>query len=299
MPGRRFLPLRPTGYRDGRAGLIAFHRRPCHRRSHPRAKEAAISRRNRSAAVPQPVAARVAQDGPDPTRPLPGAPPADEPIAITRETLRDGSLLAAARLRVPPGTVVLSDAEIEADLDAKLAQHRTGQDAWLFGYGSLMWNPAIHYAETRPGAVHGWHRRFCLWLHMGRASPDNPGLMLALDRGGRCAGLLFRIPAAQARDELLLAWRRELFTGAYRSHWITAHTAHGPVRAATFVANRAHPRYAGRLDEAAVAARLASARGSLGSCAAYLQATLAALQAHGLHDRGLERLQHRVAHSLT
>jgi cation transport protein ChaC len=230
----------------------------------------------------------------DPTTPSPGAPPPDERIAVTREGLRDGSLLAAARRRVPPGTTLLSDAAIEADLDAKLAQHPAGKDVWLFGYGSLMWNPAIEYAERRPGAVHGWHRRFCLWLHMGRGSPENPGLMLALDRGGRCAGLLFRIPAAEARAELLLAWRRELFTGAYRSHWVTAMTAHGPVRAATFIANRTHPRYAGRLDEAAIAARLATASGSLGSCATYLAETVGALHAVGLRDSRLERLHRSV-----
>ena len=136
--------------------------------------------------------------------------------------LRDGSLLTAR----PASSCrrersLLSDAEIEADLDATLASHPPGEDVWLFGYGSLMWNPAIEFAERRAGAVHGWHRRFCLWLHMGRGSPDNPGLMLALERGGRCAGMLFRIPAADARDELLLAWRRELFTGAYRSRWVT------------------------------------------------------------------------------
>jgi cation transport protein ChaC len=114
--------------------------------------------------------------------------------------------------------------------------------------------------------------------------------MLAIEPGGRCAGLLFRIPAAAARSELLLAWRRELFTGAYRSRWVTAMTDAGPVRAATFVANRAHPRYAGRLDEATVAARLATASGSLGSCATYLAETLGALHSAGLRDRALERL---------
>ncbi len=216
---------------------------------------------------------------------------AADAVSITRAGLRDGSLLAAARLRMPPGTALLSDAEIEADLDTMLARHAPGADVWLFGYGSLMWNPAIDFAERRAGAVHGWHRRFCLWLHMGRGSPDNPGLMLALERGGRCAGMVFRIPAADARAELLLAWRRELFTGAYRSRWVTAMTDSGPVRAATFVANRAHPRYAGRLDEPAVAARLASATGSLGSCAAYLAETLGALRSVGLRDRALERLQ--------
>lgn len=230
----------------------------------------------------------VPQDGPTDT--------AVEPrIVITREGLRDGSLLADARRRMPPGTRLLSEAEIEADLDARLAQHPSGQDVWLFGYGSLMWNPAFEYVDHRAGRVRGWHRRFCLWLHLGRGSPDNPGLMLALDRGGSCAGMLFRIPAAEARSELLLAWRRELFTGAYRSRWVTALTEHGPVRAATFVVNRDHPRYAGRLDEAAVAERLASASGELGSCAAYLDATLGALDQLGLRDRGLERLQQQVA----
>ena len=226
--------------------------------------------------------------------PLPGAPPPDERIAITREALRDGSLLAAARQRMPPGTTLVSDDAIEADLDARLSQPPPGADVWLFGYGSLMWNPAIEYAECRPGAVHGWHRRFCLWLHMGRGSPDNPGLMLALEPGGTCAGLLFRIPAAHARAELLLAWRREMFTGAYSSRWVTSRTEAGRVRAVTFVANRAHPRYAGRLDEAAVAARLASASGSLGSCATYLAETLGALHGVGLRDRSLERLKRSV-----
>jgi glutathione-specific gamma-glutamylcyclotransferase len=142
--------------------------------------------------------------------------------------------------------------------------------------------------------VRGWHRRFCLWLHVGRGSPDNPGLMLALDRGGSCVGMLFRIPTSDARAELLLAWRRELFTSAYLSRWVTAMTDAGPVRAVTFVANHAHPRYAGRLDEATVARHLASATGSLGSCAAYLAATLGALQSVGLRDRSMERLQRMV-----
>ncbi len=217
-------------------------------------------------------------------------------VTITSEALRDGSLLALAREHMPPGTLVLSDAEIEADLGATLTGSPPGHDVWLFGYGSLMWNPAIEFAEKRAGEVRGWHRRFCLWLHGGRGTPENPGLMLALDRGGQCGGMLFRIPADDARDELLLAWRRELFTGAYHSRWVTARTSDGPVRAVTFVANRAHLRYAGRLDEASVAARLATATGSLGSCREYLAETLKALQSVGLRDRKLERLQ-RLAHA--
>jgi cation transport protein ChaC len=222
---------------------------------------------------------------------VPDHVPPDARSIITREALRDGSLLRAARELMPPDMPLLSDAEIEADLDATLAGRAADQDVWLFGYGSLMWNPAIAFAERRGARLQGWHRRFCLWLTGGRGSPDNPGLMLALERGGRCAGMLFRIPARQARDELLLAWRRELFTGAYRSRWVTAMTDAGPRRAVTFVVNRGHNRYAGRLDEAVVAAHLASAAGSLGSCRAYLTETLDALHALGLRDRPLERLR--------
>ncbi|HTW69700.1 MAG TPA: gamma-glutamylcyclotransferase [Acetobacteraceae bacterium] len=216
---------------------------------------------------------------------------ADQHRVVTRQGLRDGSLLATARRLMPPGTTLLSDAQIEDDLDACLASLSPDHDPWLFGYGSLMWNPAIEFLEVRTGIVRGWHRSFCLWLRAGRGTPDNPGLMLALDRGGSCAGLLYRIPS---RDELLLAWRREMFTGAYRSRWVTAITEAGPVRAVTFVANRAHPGFAGRLDEAAVAARLAAARGALGSCASYLAETLGALHAAGLRDRMVERLQGAV-----
>jgi cation transport protein ChaC len=224
--------------------------------------------------------------------------PADDllqSMRITAEALRDGSLIAAARSRASADVALRSDAEIEASLDAMLASHPAGQDVWLFGYGSLMWNPAMQYAESRPGTVRGWHRSYCLWAHMGRGSPEAPGLMLALDRGGSSAGMLFRFPAATARAELLLPWRREMFTGGYLARWVRVDIETGPVRAATFVANRAYKRYAGRLDEATIAAHLAVAGGSLGTCIEYLEQTLAVLRAHGRTDHRLERLDRLVA----
>ena len=220
---------------------------------------------------------------------------ADERVLITADSLRDGSLIAAARLRAGgEAGGLLSDAEIEASLDAMLANHPPGEDVWLFGYGSLMWNPAMHFAESKPGTVLGWHRSYCLWAHMGRGTPEAPGLMLALDRGGSSVGLLFRFPAATARAELLLPWRREMFTAAYTARWVRVDTDTGPLRAATFVANRAHKRYAGRLTEAVIAAHLAVAKGSLGTCVEYLEHTLAVLRAHGHTDHRLERLERMV-----
>src|SRR3978361_1455145 len=166
------------------------------------------------------------------------APP--DPVVITREGLADGSLLANIRTRLLPGMVVRSDAEIVESLEQTLAAHDPATDVWVFGYGSLMWNPAFAYAERRVGVIRGWHRRFCLWLEMGRGSPDNPGLMLALDRGGTCRGVAFRIPAQDVRSELLLLWRREMFGPASLARWVQVHTAHASFPAITFVVNRAH-----------------------------------------------------------
>ncbi len=216
-------------------------------------------------------------------------------VEITRERLLDGSLLRSVRARAPAEMRLMSDAELEASLDSMLAQITPGEDAWLFGYGSLMWNPAIHFSERALGRIAGWHRRYCLWIRMGRGTPNHPGLMLALDRGGSCNGVLFRIPAAEARQELLLAWRREMFGRSYQARWVRARTAAGHVvRAITFVVDRTSPRYAGLLDEDEIAARLASAGGEIGTCASYLIQTTESLRALGVRDPAMERLRRKV-----
>jgi cation transport protein ChaC len=209
---------------------------------------------------------------------------------ITRETLRDGSLIDAARRRMAPDTPVRSDAEIDACLDAILQDHPPDEDVWLFGYGSLMWNPAMHFAEKRGGRALGWHRKYCLWLEAGRGTPENPGLMLGLDRGGAAAGALFRLPANQARAELQLPFRRELFTHSYDPRWISVATPDRVIRAVTFVVSRTAVRYAPRLDLELVAHHVATASGVLGSCMEYLHQTLHALDELGLDDQMLRQV---------
>jgi cation transport protein ChaC len=233
----------------------------------------------------------------------PTAPPVTaaedaSPRPLTRAGLLDGTMLAELRAAVPPGMHILSDAELAASLDATLAKHDPTQDVWLFGYGSLMWNPVVEFVERRPALVHGWHRRFCLHMVMGRGSPDAPGLMLALDRGGACRGIAFRIPAAIARHELALIWRREMFAGAYDARWMTARTAQGAVPAIGFTVNRAGPRYLGALAQDEIVRRLATATGKLGSCRAYLEEATAALRQLGLRDPVLERLRQAVDREL-
>src|SRR5262245_48109261 len=113
--------------------------------------------------------------------------------AATRERLRNGTLLAAVRTDPPPGMKPFSDAELEASLARTLSEHPEGSDLHVFGYGSLMWNPALEYTQALRAYVDGWQRRFCLRLFVGRGSLQQPGLMLGLDRGGSCHGIAFRI----------------------------------------------------------------------------------------------------------
>jgi cation transport protein ChaC len=216
-----------------------------------------------------------------------------ERLDITREALADGSLLALVRAVMPPGTV-RSDAEIATSLNHALTSHDPATDLWVFGYGSLMWNPAFFFAERQVGTVHGWHRRFCLWIDRGRARPDRPGLMLALDRGGMCRGIAFRIPAANVRSELLVVWRREMFGNAYLARWVRVHLAGVAVSAITFVVNRSSPRYAGKLSDDEATARISGAVGPLGSCRSYLENTISHLHELGIRDGGLQRIAERL-----
>jgi cation transport protein ChaC len=215
-------------------------------------------------------------------------------IRITRDSIQSGAierLIAAA----DPALRLMTDAEIKASLAEMLRACPTPGPTWVFGYGSLMWNPAFDFVEHRVGIVHGYHRRFCLWTHLGRGSPDVPGLMLALEPGGACRGVAYRIADDAMPEELEIIWRREMIGGSYRPRWVTVRTAAGPVAAVAFTINRANARYAGRLSEDAVAASIARASGHLGPCSEYLFNTVAHLEELGIHDRSLARLRDRVA----
>lgn len=215
---------------------------------------------------------------------------------ISRSSLQDGSFLE--RVRAISGLAVRSDRELETSLDQTLAARPTDGPVWLFGYGSLMWNPAFSYVECRKGTLREWHRQFCMWMPLGRGTPEQPGLMLALDRGGTTHGVAFRLAEGEERAELLLVWRREMFRGAYHARWVTLATDEGPVHAITLVVNREHDQYAAGLGEDAIVEHLATARGPLGSSAEYLFETLAHLEELGLRDRRLERVRQSLREQL-
>jgi cation transport protein ChaC len=213
---------------------------------------------------------------------------------LRREHLLPENLERAAELFRAAGLEIASPEERAASLEATLERVTQGQDVWVFGYGSLMWNPAFHHAELLHARLAGWHRRFCLWNTFGRGSPEKPGLTLALESGGSCAGVALRIAAPDVRSELTVLWNREMLTGSYLPRWVRLASPAGPIPAVTFVANRAHPRYAGRLPSEQVARFLAHARGPLGESREYLERTVAELERHGARDGSMHALLRAV-----
>ena len=188
----------------------------------------------------------------------------------------------------------MTDAERRVHIRELLASAPEPRRVWVFGYGSLMWNPAIRFAERRPALVHGFHREFCLLARAGRGSPERPGLMLSLEPGGSCHGVAYRLHARAVEEELDVLWRREMMTRAYRPVWVAARTAGGIAHAIAFAANQQHERYRGGLGAETMARYLARGEGPLGRCCDYLFDTVAHLRGLGIHDRRMEALARRV-----
>jgi len=215
-------------------------------------------------------------------------------LRLTRESILDGTLHASVRAVLGPSVRFMTDAERAAHVQAILARAPRPARIWVFAFGSLIWNPTFHFVERRTARIHGFHRRFCLWARAGRGSPGRPGLMLSLESGGSCTGVVYRLARSAAATELDVIWRREMFTMAYRPVWTTAHTPMGPEPAIAFSVNREHERYAPALGDEVVARYLATGAGPVGRCCDYLFETTRHLRQLGLRDRRLEALEAKV-----
>jgi glutathione-specific gamma-glutamylcyclotransferase len=209
---------------------------------------------------------------------------------LTRAFIEAGGIDALVA-QDAPDLQCWSEAERAASL-LYFMRNRPPGDVWLFGYGSLIWNPTIVDTERRLARVEGWHRAFCLSTRAGRGSVQNPGLVLGLEPGGSCVGVALRIAEASAIDELTLLWRREMLTGAYRPQWVDLLDEQGDGFGIglAFTVNPVGDHYAGDLPEAEIVRRLATASCSLGSCADYLFRTCDGLRLRGVEDADLERL---------
>ena len=169
---------------------------------------------------------------------------------------------------------------------------------WVFGYGSLIWNPEFDFERAALARAHGYHRAFCIRSTRYRGTPEQPGLVLGLDRGGSCVGVAYRLPAASRDEAIARLFAREIPDPAARVYLprVIEVRLHDGCRvpALTFLADRSRPSYA-RLGDAEILQRLIGCHGQRGANRDYALSTWKALEAHGVRDPALARLAARLA----
>ena len=167
---------------------------------------------------------------------------------------------------------------------------------WVFGYGSLIWDPGFPVADRRIARLEGWHRSFCMRSIHHRGTVDAPGLVLALDRadGAACTGVAFRVTEGAETETLATLRERELISSAYLEILLPVLTDAGPIQALTYVIDPDHVQYCGELALAEQARIIAGASGGRGPNRDYLAATTAHLAELGIADPDLDWLDREV-----
>jgi len=174
---------------------------------------------------------------------------------------------------------------------------RSSEDLWVFGYGSLMWRPGFDFLERVPARLIGLHRALCVYSFVHRGTPERPGLVLGLDRGGMCRGIAFRV-AAEAWERTVGYLRaREQVTTVYLETMRRIELeeeARRQVQALCFIVDRSHVQYAGRLTLAACVHHVRQGHGSSGPNRDYVLETVQALEALGYRETDLHLIAEKL-----
>ncbi len=164
-------------------------------------------------------------------------------------------------------------------------------DFWVFGYGSLMWDPGFAYAEVAPARIYGFHRRLCVLSTIYRGTPEKPGLVLGLERGGSCTGRAFRVRTQHLNETLAYLDEREQLTKVYCPHIAATRLSDERiVQGYTFVVRHEHEQYAGKLSLDEQARLIAQGVGKRGSSLDYMINTIKHMNELGIKDTPLHRI---------
>lgn len=192
--------------------------------------------------------------------------------------------------------VHMSPEEKQESLLETRAGRPRDEPMWVFGFGSLMWNPCFDYDVKTAAVLKGYDRKFHIWTTRARGTPDNPGLGLCLeDCSGACRGVAFRLVEDDVEAAWERLWEREMGSGIYRPVWVSLESEdHDRIVALTFVVNREHPHYAGPMPSERMADIMAGAKGSYGLCRDYLAGTIEEMRKLDVSDSDLEELLSRI-----
>ena len=199
----------------------------------------------------------------------------------------------------PSAAQPLSPTELLASLRAALQPWKPGAPFWIFAYGSLMWNPEFTWDARHVATVRGYHRAFRIWSRINRGTPENPGLVLTLECGGSCRGLVYRIHPDRVQEEMQRIWKREMTFGSYRPKWLKCVVGDQVIPALVFTVNRGCSGYAGRIPMEVMVEAISSARCRYGPAHDYLFKTIETLHEHGIRDERVEHLAGLVRARLT
>jgi glutathione-specific gamma-glutamylcyclotransferase len=162
---------------------------------------------------------------------------------------------------------------------------------WVFGYGSLMWSPDFPYSERNTGRVHGYHRALCILSSRYRGTPEKPGLVMGLCRGGSCWGMAYRVRAGQAKEVLDMLWQREMVNRVYMPRFVpVSMKGTRRIHSLAFVADTSHRQFVRELDVEQRARLVAQGIGQRGRCVDYIRHTLEHMRELGVHDPHLSRI---------
>jgi cation transport protein ChaC len=199
---------------------------------------------------------------------------------------------AKVELRAPAAAAAtpLKPTELLAALRNALQPWEPGTPFWIFAYGSLMWNPKFTWDARHVATIRGYHRSFRLWSRINRGTPENPGLVLTLERGGSCRGLVYRIAPDLVQEQMQLIWKREMMFGSYRPRWLNCLVGAETIRALCFTVNRGCSGYTGQISTEVMVEAISSAAGRYGPAHEYLFKTSETLHQHGIRDARVEQL---------
>lgn len=168
-------------------------------------------------------------------------------------------------------------------------------DFWVFGYGSLMWNPGFEVLRKERGALYGLHRSFCVYSWVHRGTKESPGLVLGLDKGGSCRGMTMLAPGHAREDIINYLRARELVTSVYIETWRKVRLITGEeVKALVYRADNSHPQYASGLSLDRQVDIVRGSQGKSGHNIDYVKSTVSALKEQGIRDHGLEYIDAKL-----